>query len=204
MTIRHAQVAPVGRDILQLSLRDEDQTLFLEHNVTKLNGSLDIGKLQYAFETIVSRHDALRTAFRLDRQTGEIHAFIHDQCDPQFVVLCEDNETDALQKVQDSFKDPLPRDAPPLIRLKVVQVRGTETSYMIISACHAIMDGTSSQLFNRELSMLYNGEIPPSPAFQYSDFAATVGETLPGDCPKFLEQVTSVPQKPESKYSSKF
>lgn len=78
--ILHNSRAPVGHSILHLSLRDEDQTLLVEHNVTICTGTLDMDRLQYAFETIISRHDALRTSFTLDKQTGEVHAFIHDKC----------------------------------------------------------------------------------------------------------------------------
>ena len=170
---KNVEVAPVGLEILGLALRDEQQTLFIEHNVTRVQGQIDMEKFSNAFQTIISRHDALRTGFTLDMATGSIQAHVQETCNGSTVVNVDvvTNHDEAVARIKECFKKPLKLNTPPLIRSNVIQVLGTDTSYIVISASHAIMDGTSCLLFNKELCMAYNEKRIPEIENQYSDFA---------------------------------
>jgi hypothetical protein len=170
--------SPVSLPILFHYLNDPEQTLFIEHNATLVVGELDVERLQRAFERIIRRHDALRTSFKFDKETGTIETVIHDSCTAQIDVRYASSDN-ALGVIRDCFKKPLRHDSPHLIRMTVVSLTEDSCrSYIVISASHAILDGTSSRLFNQELGKAYRGEQLDLVECQYSDFALSQHEHL--------------------------
>jgi len=163
--------SPVSKPILEGYLRDPDQNLFVEHNTTLLRGEIHIEKLQEALQTVVGRHDALRTSFTFEESTGDIMAVVHDACDAPMILVRHISQQDIRSSVQACFSAALPHDKPPLLRVTVLFVTGTDSAYVVVSASHAIMDGTSSPLFNRELCAAYRGDPLEDVGQQYSQFA---------------------------------
>jgi hypothetical protein len=133
----------------------------------KLNGPLDIPRLEWAISSIVSRHGSLRTTFQ-----GE---------DDQPVQVVMDADADAVSlEMLDGLNTatqfscrPFDLKVGPLARFGLLRVENQQHCLLIVMH-HIISDGWSLNLFQAELVNLYTGneQALPSLKAQYSDFAS--------------------------------
>jgi len=145
-----------------------------------LKGQLNVGALQRSLDEIISRHEILRTTFRVvDGQPAQVIAprapfpfarkdvsHLDGSDQRRLIRLCVD------EQVRESFD--LSRG--PVIRATLLK-SGYEDHVFILVAHHIIFDGWSINVFVRELMLLYEAlsEGRPSPLaappIQYADFA---------------------------------
>lgn len=134
-----------------------------------VGGRFDEGAFRSAARVLVQRHDALRTRFEL--AGGVVHALVTPEA-PFRCHACRMSDPSlaafrawALPLI---FEDVDPREPGALIRILAADL-GTSWRFTI-AAHHAITDGFSRGVMNRELLKLYAGEALP-PAGSYYDFA---------------------------------
>jgi amino acid adenylation domain-containing protein/non-ribosomal peptide synthase protein (TIGR01720 family) len=155
----------------------------------QLNGRLHIPALEKSFNTVIARHEALRTTFALQDDQ------IVQKIQPQLVLslpvtdLMDLSEADRANKVEmlatEEAKRPFNLTTGPLIRAQLLRL-AAEEQVLLFTLHHIIADGWSMNLFIRELTHLYrayaNDETPnlPPPAIQYADFAHWQEQQLQG------------------------
>ncbi|MEH6478029.1 MAG: condensation domain-containing protein, partial [Sneathiella sp.] len=131
----------------------------------KLNGALDIPKLEWAISSIVARHGALRTTFQ-----GEDDQPVQIVADADVVSL---ERLDGVNTATQFSCRPFDLKVGPLARFGLLQVENQQ-HWLLVVMHHMISDGWSLNLFQAELVNLYTGneQALPSLKAQYSDFAS--------------------------------
>ncbi len=155
----------------------------------QLNGRLHIPALEKSFNTVIARHEALRTTFAL--QDDQIVQKIQPQLalSLPIVDLTGLSEPDRVKRVEmlakEAAKRPFNLTTGPLIRAQLLRL-ADEEQILLFTLHHIIADGWSMNIFMRELTQLYRayakGEAPnlPPPATQYADFAHWQEQQLAG------------------------
>ncbi|WP_161964298.1 non-ribosomal peptide synthetase [Chitinophaga flava] len=157
----------------------------------RLEGALDDAAFVKAFNTLVERHEMLRTIFKEDEQ-GEVKQFILSSKEAGAGLIYHDlrhktdPETTANEWVQSMFVEPFDLATGPLIRAGLYQV-GDNKWIFTYTIHHIISDGWSAEILVKELFTLYNAygegrENPLAPLrIQYKDYAAWQQEQLKGE-----------------------
>jgi natural product biosynthesis luciferase-like monooxygenase protein/amino acid adenylation domain-containing protein/FkbM family methyltransferase len=159
-------------------------------SATRLEGRLDAGALQRALDTVVARHDALRTV--IATRGGEP---VQEVSEAMRIAL----ETDDLSSVPAARRDeeterraraeqdrPFDLAAGPLLRARLLRF-GDERHVLLLAMHHVISDGWSRGVMVREVSQAYTalvrGDEPRLPGLpiQYPDFAAWQRERMQGE-----------------------
>ncbi|MCG8617543.1 MAG: amino acid adenylation domain-containing protein [Desulfobacterales bacterium] len=156
----------------------------------QVSGPLDIAVLQRSFNTVISRHEALRTGF--DSENGK----------PVQHILSDAAITIPVTDISDRPEDRKPADVskwirtesrvlfdlatPPLVRAAVLTT-GPEQYILLIITHHIISDGWSMGIMHREINAVYRayakGQPNPLPDLpvQYADYAGWQRQRLKGD-----------------------
>jgi amino acid adenylation domain-containing protein/non-ribosomal peptide synthase protein (TIGR01720 family) len=145
-----------------------------------LAGPLDERALEQSLETIVARHDALRTTFR--SQDGE-GIFEIAPATPVALVREDlqslrplDREAAIDELIARLAAKPFDLAHGPLLRAALVRL-APDQHLLVLVVHHIVFDGASIEIFVRELRAAYagfaQGQVPALsvPALQYQDFA---------------------------------
>ncbi len=146
----------------------------------RLRGNLDLQALQRAVDTIVERHESLRTHFA--QIEGEPVQIIEP---PRAWELPledlsgmgeEEQRNRVLEIMRREWEEPFNLSTGPVLRMKLIKV--SERDHVLLRNFHHIVsDGWSQSVFNREFMLLYEAfqqgrENPLHPLpIQYADFA---------------------------------
>ncbi len=146
----------------------------------RLIGSLDIAALEHTFNEIVRRHEALRTTFRM--VSGQpVQVIAPSLSIPLPVVDLQqlsvaEREAQVKLLATAEFQHPFDLAQGPLLRVKLLQLSGSE-HVLVVIIHHIVADGWSIGVLMRELRALYAAKASgqPSPLadlpIQYADFA---------------------------------
>ncbi|WP_395375880.1 amino acid adenylation domain-containing protein [Marinicella sp. W31] len=159
-----------------------------------LEGQLSSDALTHALNTIVKRHEALRTVF--NEVNGEVWQKIvppeEATFNLQYCDLCEvEDQSDRLKKEADAeHQAAFDLAKGPLIRGRLVQLSNHE-HVLLVTIHHIVSDRWSMGVLIQEFNTLYEayrfhdgkGEINPLPplAIQYADYAVWQRAHLTGD-----------------------
>ncbi|HEY9747314.1 MAG TPA: amino acid adenylation domain-containing protein [Allocoleopsis sp.] len=155
----------------------------------RLQGSLDLGALEQAFQAIIQRHEVLRTTF--DTVEGELTQIIHPRA--SFSLSVTDLQStpeagiEAAQKIaQEAAQYPFDLKLGPLLRVQLLQL-GAADYILLLNLHHIVADGWSIAVLIREISALYAAYLKHQPVplpelpIQYADFAHWQREYLQGE-----------------------
>jgi amino acid adenylation domain-containing protein len=138
----------------------------------EMEGFLDIGAFEKAFQTLLERHESLRTSFVMI--DGDIKQRIDDAKAVRFSL--EYAESHDKEKALEDVTKPFDLSAGPLLRAKLVKL--SERNYLFVFTMHHIIsDGWSAEILVHEIIVLYeayrNGLGNPLPPLriQYKDYA---------------------------------
>ena len=139
-----------------------------------IDGKIDVKKLETCFNTLISRHESLRTYFEFknDNVVQQIAEKINFELEVQ-----EDVDFDELNSIFKDFVKPFDLGIAPLFRAKFIKFNN-EKSALFIDMHHIISDGTSLAIFTNELCNLYNEEALPELNITYKDFAVFENSNL--------------------------
>jgi pristinamycin I synthase 3 and 4 len=175
----------------------------------RLRGELDLPALRRAIDTVVERHESLRTHFA--QGGGEPVQIIEP---PRPVDLpMEDmsglSEETQRKKVLDAMRreweQPFNLSTGPVLRMKLIKV-GERDHILLRNFHHIVSDGWSQSVFNREFMLLYEafqqGRENPLPplSLQYADFALWQRkwlneEALARDVEYWRKQLAGIPEQ---------
>lgn len=189
-----------------------------------LRGSLDLRALQASVRELVNRHDSLRTAFRLERDTLQQLVESESICDVPITLTdvtgAADPTAEAYQLARREVEQPFDLSKAPLCRVRLFRV--TPLDHVLLCTMHHIItDAWSVEIFARELESLYaafsrgqSPALPPLP-IRYGDFAEWQLEWFHTDrvqqqlaywktkldgAPPLLDLPTDAPRPPEQTF----
>ena len=151
-------------------------------DIYEFEGDLDIVSFQKSFDTLIERHEVLRTVFKKD-ESGEIKQWIKTSEEQGFEIDYQDlrkikNKNSKVKTlVQETIEKVFDLEQGPLLRAQLLQVE--KDKYVFTNIMHHIIsDGWSMGVLIKELSILYNNYIQgrenPLEALniQYKDYSA--------------------------------
>ncbi|MCP2052623.1 UNVERIFIED_ORG: amino acid adenylation domain-containing protein/non-ribosomal peptide synthase protein (TIGR01720 family) [Pseudomonas fluorescens] len=139
----------------------------------RLKGPLDRSALQRAFDTLVARHDSLRT--HLQQESDRTVQVVSPQARIELVSQLTD-EAQLTSTVEALVAQPFDLRQGPLMRVSLLRLAQDEHVLVLVQH-HIISDGWSMQVLVDELVQLYaaysQGQALqlPAMAFQYADYA---------------------------------
>ncbi len=150
-------------------------------NVFEMEGNLDVSSLQKAFQTLIERHESLRTVF-VEDESEEVRQVVLSIDEIKFELRYEDfsAEGDSEEKLKQSIQNEteyvfdLSTDS--LLRAKLFK-RSQNTYAFVYVLHHIISDGWSSEVMIKELFILYEnglkgkGNPLEGLKIQYKDYA---------------------------------
>ncbi|MBV6623046.1 MAG: amino acid adenylation domain-containing protein [Rivularia sp. (in: Bacteria)] len=155
----------------------------------KLTGSLNIAALEQSLNSIVQRHEILRTSFVTVEDKPIQHITDNLTLDLPIIDLQTTTLTaqpDLVEEIAASEKlQPFDLNNPPLLRVKLLKLSPTEYILILIMH-HIITDAWSMGVLVKEITALYKafstGDINPLPPLpiQYADFAVWQKQCLQG------------------------
>ena len=164
--------------MLYHSLSEPDADIFRSQVITTLTPGLDIDSFRRAWETMIERHETLRTAFFWDGLDQSLQV-VRPDTRLQWGILdwSELESKDFADRLeifleQDGFEG-FALDEPPLMRMHLIR-RPDRHWVWIWTFHHMILDGWSVRVLMRELSELYadpSASMPePVPPSRYIDW----------------------------------
>ncbi|MFF9127527.1 condensation domain-containing protein [Streptomyces sp. NPDC014889] len=149
----------------------------------RLRGRLDSDALRRALNSVVDRHEALRTVFDLD-EDGPVQVIGPT---PKLDVPVTDIARGDLEAaVTAGVTEPFDLYRGPLVRMRLLRL-APEEHIAVLVMHHIVTDGMSSAVFVAELTACYGaylrGEEPQLPPLeiQYADFTMWQHENLQGE-----------------------
>ncbi len=155
-----------------------------------IEGKLDKGFFQQAFEKVIERHEILRTYFRIN-EAGEVRQHIRTVEELDFKMGYHDWQSLSVSQehLDAEFRDlavePFDLANGPLLRVSLYKI-GEARYTLFFNMHHTIGDGGSFEVFLREIMACYEAltegkEISlPSLPLQYKDYAAWQKKQLEG------------------------
>ncbi|WP_133054873.1 non-ribosomal peptide synthetase, partial [Niastella populi] len=153
-------------------------------------GALNVAALKHALDSVIERHEILRTVFKQD-EDGDIKQIVLPAGRSDFHILQNDlrNRTGQKQVVEEmvheQFVKPFDLSTGPLLRAALFQVADDRWFFTYVMH-HIISDGWSMNVLLNELLLFYNAygqgnemTLPPL-RIQYKDYAAWQQQQLNG------------------------
>ena len=147
-----------------------------------IDGHLNVALLKNAIETVIQRHESLRTTFEI--LDGEPKQFIHPKGDCLFQETDLSQNQDSPDTIKEKINETAKQDAikpfdlstGPLMRIHLLKI--TQTQYaLLFNIHHIVSDAWSLDILSKEVLTLYEsfikGDHTPLPTLriQYKDYA---------------------------------
>jgi non-ribosomal peptide synthetase component F/acyl carrier protein len=171
----------------------EGSTAYNVASAVRIRGPLDVEALRRCINTLVARHEALRTTFA-EVDGGPVQLVNPpDHVEVPLVEVRGPAEADELLRREASERFDLERG--PLVRFRLLRLGDAE--HRLVRLYHHInADGQSWQVFYRELAELYEADLRAGAAplgerasTQYADFAAWEHRTLRPGSPRWRKDL---------------
>jgi len=131
----------------------------------KLDGEIEINRIESAVKMVIDKHESLRTTFKVI--DGELVQIIHDGS--EFKV----KQINISKSINDYFNDvfivPFNLNTGPLLRIELVNTNNEW--YLLMDMHHIITDGSSQRIFVEDFISAYSNKKLDSLPVQYKDFA---------------------------------
>ncbi|WP_271725743.1 lichenysin non-ribosomal peptide synthetase LicA [Bacillus paralicheniformis] len=131
-----------------------------------LEGTLDVQRIEAAFQKLIDRHEALRTSFTV--VDGEPRQNIHQRV--QFKIEKVEADGKPIEQMAKSFVRRFDLAKAPLMRAGLVRLADGR-HVLLFDMHHLVSDGVSISIILNELAALYRGEELPEPNLHYKDYA---------------------------------
>ncbi|WP_257453437.1 non-ribosomal peptide synthetase [Archangium lipolyticum] len=153
-------VSSIQKRIYATAARLPDSTVYNMAGGVWVEGDVDVERLGAAFDTLIRRHEALRTGFEISG--GELVQRIHPHV-PASIERRSAASTDEVAATVGALVRPFDLARPPLARLAVIDA-APQLRLLLLDIHHIIADGAACTILVRELLAAYRGEaLPPLP-----------------------------------------
>ncbi|WP_275410771.1 non-ribosomal peptide synthetase [Sinosporangium siamense] len=150
------------------ALDEQGPDVYQTQRVVDLTGPLDEARLRAAWQTVLARHDALRTSFHQveSGQTVQVVA-AHAPLPWQTADLSDLDDGDAQAETDRLLaadrRDRLEVTTAPLLRLLLIRLGG-DRHRLVLTSHHALLDGWSTPIVLGEVAAAYAGDqVLPAP-----------------------------------------
>ncbi|HZF37248.1 MAG TPA: amino acid adenylation domain-containing protein, partial [Blastocatellia bacterium] len=162
----------------------------------RMRGRLDVAALRASVNSVVARHEALRTRFVAT--DGEPVQVIEPQVEIELAetdlrgMSGEGREAEWERLARAEAATPFDLSRTPLLRVRLVRLAEEEQALLVVMH-HIVSDGWSVGVFVKELAEFYNAAVRgvraelPELAAQYVDYAVWQREVMTGE--RYEEQV---------------
>ena len=174
-TMEYYPISSAQRRIYLASNMDSERnsTLYNISGGILFKNSINIQQLQNIFDTIIERHEILRTYFEVI--DGNIVQKILPNLKTKIdIIKSNSNNLDDLMKKHLYTFD---LNKAPLFKLTLFQLPNNK-EFLMLDVHHIIFDGTSLKNLLKEFSALYNNETLPDLYISYKDFSIWEKEQL--------------------------
>ena len=162
----HYQLSSAQNRLYIMQMMDEANTVYNVPGIIKLEGKLDIRRLERVFEELIRRHESLRTYFAwVDGGAVQLIA----ESVP-FSIDCFSAGDKCEEELIRDFTRPFDLKSPPLMRVALASSAG-DRHLLMVDLHHVVSDGVSLGILIREFMELYAGKSPAPLKYQYKDFA---------------------------------
>ncbi|WP_245889629.1 condensation domain-containing protein, partial [Cecembia rubra] len=144
----------------------EGTVLYNMPSVYEVEGRLDHGLLESAFQRVVGHFAAFRTSFTMEG--GDLRQDVSAWVDVR-VPVRRLTESALADHLADWGKTPFNLEEAPLVRMELWETEGRQ--FLAIDTHHIIMDGLSYGPFFGSLSKAYSGEALAERAVDFIDYA---------------------------------
>jgi amino acid adenylation domain-containing protein/non-ribosomal peptide synthase protein (TIGR01720 family) len=145
---------------------DRQSTAYNLPRAVCISGPLNEARLKSTFDSLVKRHESLRTLFFV--KEGQVFQKINEPAEVT-VNIIQTSEAEVMKRIQ-AFIRPFDLEKGPLLRVALLQTDAHE-HVLLVDMHHIISDGFSQGILIKEFVALYQKEqLDPLP-LQYRDFA---------------------------------
>ncbi|MGM7721814.1 amino acid adenylation domain-containing protein [Metabacillus sp. Hm71] len=177
------EVSPAQKRMYIVSQLNGSSTNYHISGAVRLEGKVDLTKLEKSFQALINRHESLRTSFK--EVDGSIMQKVHQDFEWSIQYL-HANESN-VEQVIEAFIKPFDLAKGPLFRAAVIEL--SPANYVLVYDMHHIVsDGLSVAILIREFATLYQGKNLPDPKIQYKDFSAWQNERIESGKVKHQEE----------------
>lgn len=153
-------MSPAQRRMFVFYQLNKKQTKYNEQTILDFNGYVNINKLKKALSLLMDKHETLRTRF-LTKDGKYIQEIMQEGIlDFKIIPFVSDFE---------SLVIPFNLEEGHTMRVRLL--RGDNNDSLFIDKHHIITDGTSEEIFYKELSEAYENESLSMPAYHYKDYS---------------------------------
>ena len=159
---------------------NENSSQYMLYSGLNIKGTLNYDVLLKSFNTIIERHESLRTSF-FEEDGLPVQTIVDGVgIELPFISLVEkpleNRRQEAMVLAKEEISYPFDLSKAPLIRGKLLQIEKDEY-ILILAAHHIVFDGWSFKILLKELEILYNSYLQnenyvlPELKISYSDYA---------------------------------
>ena len=145
----------------------EASTLYNVPGGIILDSNVDTIKLERCLQTLISRHESLRTYFEIHNEN--VVQKVLNNVEFKLDVLDSQNFED-LHSIFADFVKPFDLAKAPLFRSKLITFTNGKSA-LLLDIHHIVFDGTSMSILVDELCKLYNGDTLSKLDITYKDYA---------------------------------
>lgn len=167
----HYPVYPAQRRMYLIEQMEGVGTAYNTPMLLRIEGKVDVARLEQTFQKLIHRHDMLRTSFQWVGE--EIVQTIQEQVPFRLSMLTADEHE--VAGMMRAFVKPFQLSEAPLMRAALITC-ADDLHYVMLDFHHIAVDGVSLHLFFEDWSKLYSGEELPPLAVQFKDFAVWYGQ----------------------------
>ncbi|WP_026342151.1 non-ribosomal peptide synthetase [Paenibacillus fonticola] len=197
-------LTPMQKGMLFHTLADPDTPVYFQQTLLTIGEKLDIDRLEASLNTLVRRHDMLRTVFLYKEVDEPLQVVLTER----ELRINEVNIQHLLEDEQEQFvadyakrdlQQPFALDADALLRIAVFPCANQKCK-LLLSFSHLIMDGWCVGTIAKELFQLYRGlplDTPARPFSSYAEWLLQQDESIAIDYWRTyldgIEEVTTLP-----------
>jgi tyrocidine synthetase III len=186
----HYPLSAAQRRLWVLCQFEQGSIAYNMPSVCIFEGRLDLQAVEDAFNTVIDRHESLRTVFREDEE-GEVRQFINPPGSYRLTITVADIRNNPNQQqllaetLQTAFSTPFDLVTGPLLRATICQLEDNKWMFAYVMH-HIVGDGWSMNVLMNELLILYDVKLKQQPSplpplkIQYKDFTAWQHDQLRG------------------------
>lgn len=159
---------------------EPNSALYNEFLALNINGNLNIKMLEKSLNTIIQRHEILRTTFK--DENGEPSQVIQNSTELKISIKdlssiqSKDRDSVIMEIINEQINIPFDLSTGPLIRCNIIQKNNHSYVFLLVMH-HIIFDGWSIEILQNEMSSLYNSYLGgidsklKSLKIQFADYA---------------------------------
>lgn len=176
-------VSSAQKRLFILQQIDPQGTAYNIPSLFKIEGKLNVTRLETTIKYLIDRHESLRTSFHVSN--GGIVQKVQQQ--NEFRIERALTDTSDLDKIVDAFVRPFDLEQAPLLRIRLITGLNME-EFLLFDVHHIICDGVSLGILIREIVAIYEGCNLKPLRLQYKDFSVWQPEFLSSNMLKQQEE----------------